>query len=256
MNKLTQLLAYHNAVPILVGILFLSAGVAFAASPDVREAITATVAPTPPVDVSVLADADLSHFDPHIQITEVREDEAHYYVSYRYNTFTIEENAWQESQVEKTLMVSKTELGSADLKAYALAQLQEVGQYEVAYLKRAQSEAIASLQDAEEGSRETGLAGLIVGLKAALIPPEAKRPELVKDTEPEPVSAPEEREQEESSATVEPPAQDVVSDQEPPSEEVPEDTEGEGATDPDEETTPAPEESTQDSIEEPEAPNQ
>jgi hypothetical protein len=179
MNRLADFLTHHNAVPIALGFLFLAGGTALAASPAARDAVIGgAVTETVGVDNSAITDAALDRFDAHMAITSVTEDAQNYYVAYQYRTFSVEGSAWREIQKDGALTVAKAALPDGDLKAYAIGQLRQVVESDLAYLRRAQS---AEIANGRSESRVTtsyhGLAGLAIEMKDALLPPVPVVPE-------------------------------------------------------------------------------
>lgn len=139
MKRLLEFLSYHNAVPIAFGILFLGAGVGFAASPEAREAVFDAETIVASIDNSYLLAADIEHFSFSIQITAVTEDDTHYFVSYTLTTIDLVESAWRDAVKEKTLSVEKAFLAGRDLGVYVTKELAEVRDAERARLLETQA---------------------------------------------------------------------------------------------------------------------
>jgi hypothetical protein len=113
---------------------------AFAASPDVRDAVYNSTSEVVAVDNTYLVGMNLDSFSPVVQISAVTEDETHYYVSYTLNTIDVVDGVWRDTVKTRTMNVDKAFLGDRiDLGLYVTKQLAEVVDFEVAYLKEAQS---------------------------------------------------------------------------------------------------------------------
>lgn len=124
MQKLLHFLSYHNAMPVTLGIIFLGAGGAFAATnPEVVYSEQQTVLS---VDNTYLVGKDLAAFTPRVLITGVTEDDEHYYVAFDFTTIDIIDYVWQDTVKKETLTVAKALLGQyGDLGLYATRQLSE-----------------------------------------------------------------------------------------------------------------------------------
>jgi len=138
LKKLTHILAYHNIVPIGFMALFLSFGITLAASPDARGSIVSKNISARSVDNSYILSKDLEAFNPQLGIISIQEDESFYYVSYFYNTISIQDYVWKEGVIENTLSVSKQALGGGDLGEYVAKELREVLDSKYSYLKEVQ----------------------------------------------------------------------------------------------------------------------
>lgn len=173
MKRLADFLAHHNSVPITLGFLFLAGGTALAASPSARDAlIGGAVTETMSVDNAAITDVDLGRFDSNMTITNVTEDAQNYHVAYRYRTFGVEGAAWKEVSKDGVLAVARSALRGGDLKAYAIEQLRQVAESDLAYLKRAQAAEIASgRSESQTVTSYRGLAGLAIEMKDILLPP-------------------------------------------------------------------------------------
>lgn len=140
MSRWVHFLSYNNAVPLTVSFLLLGSGMAFAASPDVRDAVYNSTSEVVAVDNTYLVGMNLDSFSPVVQISAVTEDETHYYVSYTLNTIDVVDGVWRDTVKTRTMNVDKAFLGDRiDLGLYVTKQLAEVVDFEVAYLKEAQS---------------------------------------------------------------------------------------------------------------------
>lgn len=168
MQSLWRFLAYNNTVPITLGIIFLGAGSAFAASPQAREAVFSSAEEVRSVDNTYIASADLEQHDFATQVTSVLEDGDIYYVTYTYQTVALVEDVWQRTGVERTLKVSKKELEGGDLGLFVAKQ---IGQNIAAERTR-----LAQTQELERGKGVTHkvVATVYSGLVGQMLDPEEK----------------------------------------------------------------------------------
>jgi len=139
MKSLLQFLSYHNAVPIVFGILFLGATGAAAASPEVRDAVLDSVQEVRSVDNSRILSADVATLPLSVTINEVTEDNEFYYVGYTIQTIEIIDYVWQDIEKEMELQVSKEFLSGQDLGVYASKQIAEVRDAERVRLRETQT---------------------------------------------------------------------------------------------------------------------
>ncbi len=137
MSKLFHFLRYDNSVPIVLGLIFLGAGGAFAATnPD---AILSTQVKVLSVDNTYIASKDLSNWTPKAEITGVTEDSENYYIAYRFTTIDNKDYVWKDVVNEETMTVSKADLGQyRDLGVYVTEQLKQKIDRELARLKETQ----------------------------------------------------------------------------------------------------------------------
>ncbi len=183
MNSLIRTLAYHNGVPIALGLFFLLAATTFAASDgtllpskasDASEATTTDS--SVPIGTDALLDADIADFDTRMRVTAVSEQVSSYEVSYTYRTLAIEDGSWRELERTGVLSVPKDQLSGMPLEAYVREQLREVAERERAFLVRAQTLELAIRSRAEQASNSNAasafgsLTGLI-DLTDAFLPP-------------------------------------------------------------------------------------
>ena len=119
-------------------VVFFGFGVSFAASSDVRDSIYSSEETLLAVDNGLVVSADLDNFNFNLRINSVTEDDKNYYATYSYLTLTIEDGAWQNKEIEKTLTVNKEALEGKDFGLYLAKELGENINYELSYLKRVQ----------------------------------------------------------------------------------------------------------------------
>lgn len=117
---------YNNAVPIVLGILFLGTSGALAASPEVRADVFSSSHQVVKVDNTRIVSADIDAYPLSVQITAVREDTDNYYVDYILTTIDLVDGVWKDTAQTKNLSVSKAALGDKDLGTYVSTQLAEV----------------------------------------------------------------------------------------------------------------------------------
>lgn len=137
-NKILNFIKYNNAFTIVFVICFFSFGITFAASPAAREGIYSTEEKVVSVDNSQIISADVDNLNFGVKINSVTEDDAKYYTTYSYQTLAVEDGAWKNKEIEKTLTVSKEALDRGDLGLYVARELGENIDYEASYLKRVQ----------------------------------------------------------------------------------------------------------------------
>ncbi len=191
MKDFFRFLTYHNAVPVALGALFLSVGGALAASPEAREGVADALVGAREeirsVDNSYIANMNLDSFAPKIQITNVSEDDEHYFVSYTLATVDIVDYVWRDVTKEITLRVFKNDLGERDLGLYVAKQLKDVADREL--------ERLAEVQKIERGRGITRkvVATAYTGLIGKFLDPkEETLPGYVPVKPPEPKPDPEE----------------------------------------------------------------
>ncbi len=164
MRSLIDFIKYNNAVPIILAVGVLGAGVAFAASPKLRQAVLPqTVAPAVPLqpkptDTAKLRLKDLGTFDLDVRIDSLTEDTEGYFVAYSYTTLEVAGGEWQEVRKNGKMDIPKALLGKRDLKTYLVEQIGQVIDRELAYLKEAQTAATAA-GASRSASRYASLAG-------------------------------------------------------------------------------------------------
>ncbi len=139
MNKFTHFLFYNNTIPILLGVLFLGSGAAFAASPEAREAVVDSATVVTAVDNSYLLETTISDSTVGITIGSVTETDTEYYIEYQLSTLEPVDGAWQPVTRIKTLVVDKSVVVGQDLGLYAEEEIAEVHAAEVRLLKEAQT---------------------------------------------------------------------------------------------------------------------
>lgn len=171
MSRLVHFLSYNNAVPLTVSFLLLGSGMAFAASPDVRDAVYNSTSEVVAVDNTYLVGMNLDSFSPVVQISAVTEDETHYYVSYTLSTIDVVDGVWRDTVKTRTMNVDKAFLGDRlDLGLYVTKQLAEVVDFEVSYLKEAQSIEKKNVSTKVIATAYGGLVGQMLDTQTDVLP--------------------------------------------------------------------------------------
>lgn len=166
-QKFLDFIKYNNAFVIGLVLAVLGGGTIFAASPEARNAVIGEkIVKEVGIDNAALLGADLDDFAFDMTVDNVSEDESSYYVDYSFSTLGIEGNIWQIILRESRIVIAKGSLAGQDLGLYVQAQLANVVQNELAYLKRVQA------AEKEKGETKivktaeyTGLIGLVLDLK-------------------------------------------------------------------------------------------
>ena len=171
MRKILDFIKYNNAFPLIVSVVLLGTGAAFASSPELRQAVFApadTGAPILPkkTDTKQLAAEDMKHFDLGLRIDAITEDAEAYHTAYSYQTLAVSGGAWQPVRKTGKMDIPKKLLGKRDLGTYLSEQIGQVIDREVAYLREAQASVrVAAAPTAS--SRYAGLVGQPVKKPAA-----------------------------------------------------------------------------------------
>jgi len=169
MKSLINFLRYDNAVPILLGIVFLGAGSAFAASNP--EAIFSTTEQVFSIDNTYLVNKDFLTYSPSVEIRAVTEDANTYYVSYIFNTIALEGSQWQDVAREEEMEVSKTDLGSyRDLGVYVTEQLKQKVSREIALLRDTQEIERKQVTEKVVVTAYSGLVGAFISDSTETLP--------------------------------------------------------------------------------------
>lgn len=138
MGSVWHFIRYNNAVPIGLFILFGGTGAAFAASPQVQQAVYSTQDTVKTVDNTYIVSADLAHYNFNLQINSVTEDSDNYYIAYSYKTIQIDNYVWKDVPVSENLKLSKKELEGHDLGTYVAGLLGNEIKNQLAYLSQVQ----------------------------------------------------------------------------------------------------------------------
>jgi hypothetical protein len=168
MQRLWSFIKYNNAIPIGLFILFGMSGAAFAASPEVQQAVYSSQDSVKSVDNTYLLSADLSNYDFSLRITDVTEDADKYYVAYTYDTIQVQDYVWQNISVNKTMTVSKVEIQGRDLGLFVAEQLGQEMANQLAYLTEVQK------KEKQKGASLKTVATVYSGLVGRMLGPSEK----------------------------------------------------------------------------------
>jgi len=138
MHAFLHFIRYNNGFPILLGMIFLSAGGVFAASPEMRGNILASEQVVRSVDNTRIAHVNLDAYDVTIQIVDVKEDAETYYIFYTMESIELVDGVWQDVLLPHTLTVPKDLLDGRDLGRYASKELADIRAHELARLRETQ----------------------------------------------------------------------------------------------------------------------
>ena len=175
MRGLVDFFKYNNLVPIPLGVVFLGAGAAAAATPEVRDAAAAAVLSQEQtvlsIDNTYIANKDLSAYAPRAQILGVTEDEDNYYVSYVIATIDLQDYVWKDVQKSEVMKVSKSDLGPyRDLGVYVTQQLKQILDRELAYLRQVQEKERKQVSQAVVATTYGGLIGQFLDTNMETLP--------------------------------------------------------------------------------------
>jgi hypothetical protein len=137
-QKITNFIKYNNAFTIIVMAVFLGGGMSFAASPDLRDSVYSSSERLTSIDNSAILSENLSSFNFDLKINSITDDKDNYYVAYSYQTLAVQDGAWSNVNLSKTLKVAKDALDGKDLGLFVAGELSENVNYELSYLKRVQ----------------------------------------------------------------------------------------------------------------------
>ncbi|MEA2112646.1 MAG: DUF5011 domain-containing protein [Patescibacteria group bacterium] len=107
------------------------------------------------IDNSLLLNANFDSFDSNLQIIKITEDDDYFYSVYKFKSFAIEGNSWEEVEREKKISVDKVILGDGNLENFLLEELGEVVNNEISFLKETQEIQKQKLLN-PEGEDDTG----------------------------------------------------------------------------------------------------
>ncbi|MBI4088438.1 hypothetical protein HY418_03635 [Candidatus Kaiserbacteria bacterium] len=197
MSKISLFFQYHNAVPIALGLLFLGAGGAFAAtSPETIFSKEETVVS---VDNTYLVNKDLERWTPTAVVREVAEDEDNYYVTYEFSTIELIDYVWSDVVQGKIMTISKANLGEYDdLGFYVTKELKQKIDRTLAYLKEVQAIERKQVSLKQVATVYSGLIGKMLdnttetlpGYVPVVTPPVPPSPPIVIAASAEPVLSP------------------------------------------------------------------
>ena len=188
-----KFLIYNNTTPLVLGVVFLSSSLAFAASEDVREFVTDTVYTSEQavvsIDNSYIAHKNLDTYSPRVAITSVTEDSERFYVTYTFITIALSDAVWQDVQEERVMEVPKTALGDyADLGVYVTEQLKQLVATERAYLREVQSIEKQNITSKVVATAYSGLVGQFIDEDTETLPGYTPRVRAPQNTDVDPVA--------------------------------------------------------------------
>ena len=158
MRGLARFLSYHNAVPITVALVLLGAASTYAANNP--ELILAEEQDVLSIDNTYIANVDLTEYTPIIRITDVREDEERYYITYELTTIALVDHVWQDVTVTEVLEVAQRTIGTErDLGMYVTKQLNEKLQAEQKRLRETQAFERQQVSNKRVATRYRGIVG-------------------------------------------------------------------------------------------------
>ncbi len=189
MRKLLDFIKYNNAFPLIVSVVLLGTGAAFAASPELRQAVFVSADTKQSVspkktDTTTLTAKNLKTFDLALRIDAITEDTEAYHAAYSYQTLSVAEGKWQPARKTGKMDVPKKLLGKRDLGTYLSEQIGQVIDREVAYLREAQAAARGTAAPADS-SRYAGLVGQPVKKPSAGATGTTAAADVATDDEPE-----------------------------------------------------------------------
>ncbi len=162
-------------------VLFLGAGVSFAASPSLRGSVYSSTESVTSIDNRQIVSTNLDTFNFDLKINSVKENGKNYYVEYTYQTLAIIDSVWQPVSHTKTLEVNKESLGDKDLGLYVAKELADDVNDELSYLKDEQN------LEKEKGVTEKIVTVEYAGLIGKLLDPKEKVLEGYDPVTPEPM---------------------------------------------------------------------
>ena len=167
--SVVRFIQYNNAVPIVLGVLFLGFGVTFASTnPDAIYQANQTVIS---VDNTYIANKDLSNWTPEAIVFAVTEDDSHYFVEYQFTTIALEDSIWQDSVMTEIMKVSKADLGEfRDLGLYVTQQLKQHIDRELDFLKEVQQIENRNVTQKTVATEYGGLVGALLTDKTETLP--------------------------------------------------------------------------------------
>jgi len=165
---LTNFLKYNNTVPIVVSLLLLSAGGAYAAAnPD---AILSQQQEVVSVDNTYIVNKDLATYTPMVQITGVTEDAESYTVEYTISSIDIDNYVWKDVTRQERMVVAKAQLDGQDLGLYVTRQLKNVIDNQLSYLHNVQDNERKHVSQKVVSTTYGGLVGKLLDDKTETLP--------------------------------------------------------------------------------------
>ena len=175
MKRFIQFVTYNNAVPIVLGVLFLSSGLVFAANEEAREFVANSFFEAQEAVISIdntyIASKNLDAYSPKVAIQNVTEDSEFYYVEYTFTTIGLEDSVWQDVAESRVMQVAKTALGEyTDLGVYVTEQLKQIVARELTYLREVQSIERQQVSSKVVATAYSGLVGQFINSTTQELP--------------------------------------------------------------------------------------
>ncbi len=166
--KFLNFLSYHNAVPIGIFVLFLSAGGAYAATnPD---AILSSQQKVLTVDNTYIVNKDLSTYSPQVLITSITEDADSYTVNYTISTIDIDSYVWKDVVKPEVMVVEKADLKGGDLGLYVTGQFKNIISNQLSFLASVQEKERKQISQETVATTYGGLVGKFLTAKTETLP--------------------------------------------------------------------------------------
>lgn len=166
MRSIVDFIKYNNAFPIILAVVLLGTGAAFAASPKLREAVLpGDTAIAQPFSVPKAADSanllktDIDKYDISVRIDRITETKEMFAVEYSYNTYDIVGGIWQETRKARRMEIQKVLLGKRKLTEYLSEQIGQIVHQELAYLDEVRTVAAGEDTAKPRISKYAGLVG-------------------------------------------------------------------------------------------------
>jgi len=165
-EKIFHFIKYNNAMIIILAVILILGGGAFAAGP---ENIGQKQTSVEGIDNTLLLSVDLDTFNMDFKIENIEQDEKYYYVTYSYLDIVVLDNAWQYQLSQKTQKVSKK--NKQDIGEYMAKFLAKYQEARVRELKQEKSFAeTQGEQKRVEVTEYSGLIGRTLDLAATIFP--------------------------------------------------------------------------------------
>lgn len=166
LQKIIYFIKYNNVAVIILAVILVLGGAAFAAGP---EAIGQKQTSVQGLDNTALLAADLDKFSLDFKIENIEQDEKYYYATYSYLDLVVLDKAWQYQLNSKTQKISKKI--KEDIGQYLAKFLAKYHEARVRQLK--QEKNLAAAEGAERRVEVTeygGLVGRTLDLAAKVFP--------------------------------------------------------------------------------------
>ncbi len=164
-SSAADFIKYNNAVPIVLGLLFFSTSATFAATPAVRDSFYKAESQVASVDNRYLLAVDLDSYAFSMKVTEIRQDDEYFYLTYDFKTIDVVDAVWQGTTRQSVLRISKALLRGGDLETYAESELSQVRSQEISRLNETQK------REKSKGSTEKVVATVYTGIIGKMVRP-------------------------------------------------------------------------------------